>query len=160
MKQGKKSPPWSEKMKKPAEPSIVEAPLQWCDVPNGKMLIPTPMLIDELVRKVPRGRLITVNSIRDSLADRFGADITCPLTTGIFLNIVANAAEEALAAGAKRVTPYWRVLKEGGKLNPKFPGGCESQAEKLQAEQQQVEKGRGKESYIVKGYQEKLFSPG
>ena len=91
---------------------------------TGKMLIPTPKLIDELVRKIPKGRLATVNQLRENLARRFDADITCPLTTGIFLNISANTSEEDLASGKKRVTAYWRVLKEGGKLNPKFPGGC------------------------------------
>ena len=53
------------------------------------------------------------------------------MTTGIFVRIAAEAAEEARRAGARSVTPYWRVLKEGGKLNDKFPKG---QAARLRRE--------------------------
>jgi hypothetical protein len=51
------------------------------------------------------------------------ATIGCPITTGIFAWIAAHAAEEDLADGKKRVTPYWRTLKTGGELNAKYPGG-------------------------------------
>jgi hypothetical protein len=90
---------------------------------DGLMLIPTPVLVDEVVRRVPKGKLVTVSEIRRRLAIEFSADVTCPLTTGIFIRIVAEAAEENRAGGRKRVTPYWRVVKDDGTLNPKFPGG-------------------------------------
>ena len=96
----------------------------WCMGQAGvreRCWSPTPKLIDELVRKIPKGRLATVNQLR-KIPPRFDADITCPATTGIFLNISANTSEEDLASGKKRVTAYWRVLKEGGKLNPKISG--------------------------------------
>jgi alkylated DNA nucleotide flippase Atl1 len=63
-----------------------------------------------------------------------GADLTCPLTTGIFLNIIAGATEEALAEGRSALAPYWRVVDERGGLPPKFPPGRERQAEHLRAE--------------------------
>ena len=56
------------------------------------------------------------------------------ITTGIFSWIAANAAMEDEAAGKKRITPWWRVLKSDGKLNPKFPGGIEEQTRRLAAE--------------------------
>lgn len=95
------------------------------------MLIPTPLLVDELVRKVSNGQLVTVSDLRRRLAEEFSVDVTCPLTTGIFLRI---AAEEDRANGRKRITPYWRVVKDDGSLNPKFPGGIESQTRYLKAE--------------------------
>ena len=98
------------------------------------MLIPTPKLVDELVRKIPKGKLATVGELRRRLAKEFRADVTCPLTTGIFLRIAAEAAEEDRANGRKRVTPYWRVVKDDGTLNPKFPGGVLEQARSLKAE--------------------------
>jgi len=91
------------------------------------MLIPTPNLVDGLVRRIPKGKLVTVSEIRRKLASDFAADVTCPLTTGIFIRIAAEAAEEDRANGRRRITPYWRVVKDDGRLNPKFPGG-----EKLQ----------------------------
>mgnify|MGYP000042864321 CR=1 FL=1 len=34
----------------------------------------------------------------------------------------------------EELTPWWRVLKKGGFLNPKFPGGTEAQQEREAAE--------------------------
>jgi len=105
---------------------------------GDRLLIPTPMLVDAQVRKVRKGKLITPTQIRERLATEHEADRTCPLCTGIFLNIVAGAAEEDLAAGRKRVTPYWRVIKENGALCHKFPPGLERQTELLTAEGHEV----------------------
>jgi len=98
---------------------------------KGLMLIPTPKLVDETVRQIARGRLVTVGEIRRKLAADFAADVTCPLTTGIFIRIVAEASEEDRANGRKRVAPYWRVIKDDGSLNPKFPGGVQLQTRYL-----------------------------
>jgi hypothetical protein len=98
------------------------------------MVIARPLDIDTIVRGVRKGRLITQGHIRDLLAEQYDADCTCPLTAGIFLRIVAEAAEERLQEGRKRVTPYWRVLRDDGSLNPKFPGAPEVQIHRLQSE--------------------------
>lgn len=66
---------------------------------RGTMLVPTPMLVARALRQVRRGRLITAAQLRDRLGSQRGAELTCPLTTGIFLNIIAGATEEALAEG-------------------------------------------------------------
>ena len=95
---------------------------------TGIMLIPTPKLVEELLRRIPKGKLVTVGEIRRRLAADFAADVTCPLTTGIFVRIVAEAAEEDRANGRQRIAPYWRVVKDDGGLNPKFPGGEQLQA--------------------------------
>jgi len=119
------------------------------------MLIPRPLDVDALVRQVPRGKLVTVNQIRARLAAQHGADVTCPMTTGIFLRIAAEAAEEDRRAGKNRITPYWRVLREGGRLNEKYPGGVEAQAEKLRAEGHGTEKA-GKGGAQVRNFEEEL----
>ena len=126
--------PWREKMERPQEPKLVRVPPKMSQFGKGMMLIPTPKLVDEIVRQVPRGRLVTVGEIRRKLAADFSADVTCPLTTGIFIRIVAEASEEDRANGRKRVAPYWRVIKDDGSLNPKFPGGVEQQARYLRDE--------------------------
>ena len=126
--------PWREKMERPQAPKLVQVPPKMARFGKGMMLIPTPKLVDEIVRQVPRGRLVTVGEIRRKLAADFSADVTCPLTTGIFIRIVAEAAEEDRANGRKRVAPYWRVIKDDGSLNPKFPGGIEQQSRYLRGE--------------------------
>ncbi len=75
-----------------------------------------------------------MNQIRDRLAKDYCADYSCPLTTGIFLWIAAETAEEDLKVGRKEVTPYWRVIRNDGSLNEKFPGGSEAQANRLTKE--------------------------
>ena len=107
---------------------------------TGIMVIPAPREVDEMMRQVPRGKLATINEIRAALALKHHAGFACPLTTGIFAWIAAHAAEEAAAAGEKRITPYWRTLKAGGLLNEKYPGGIPQLKRLLKAEGHQVVK--------------------
>ena len=102
---------------------------------GGTLVIPAPKEVDEMMRRVPKGKVTTINHIRTALAKKHNATIGCPMTTGIFAWIAANAAEEEAAAKPKtRVTPYWRTLKTGGILNEKYPGGVARQKRRLKAE--------------------------
>jgi hypothetical protein len=123
---------------------------------TGTVVIPAPREVDEIMRSVPKGRLITINIIRERLAKRHGATIGCPITTGIFASIAARAAEEAAAEGKKNITPYWRTLKVGGVLSEKFPGGVEAQAKKLKAEGHTIEPDRSGKPKRVKDFEKKL----
>jgi len=102
------------------------------------------MMADEEIRKVGEGWLITAGQLRQRLARRKNADSTCPMTLGIFLRIISDAAEEDRQNGRQPITPYWRVVKDDGSLNPKFPGGVEAQAERLQQEGHPIAPGKGK----------------
>jgi hypothetical protein len=121
---------------------------------TGTMVIPSPREVDEVMRKVPKGKLITINEIRIYLAKKHRVTIGCPITTGIFAWIAAHAAEEAAEDGAKRITPYWRTLKSGGELNPKYPGGIPNLKVHLEAEGHRVVK-KGKR-YLVADFQQAL----
>ena len=120
------------------------------------MLIARPRDVDATIRKARTGRLITVGQIREFLAREHDADITCPLITGIFVRIAAEAAEEDRAAGRKRITPYWRVIKDDGSLNPKFPGGARAQIRRLREEGHTVSAGKGKKPPRVKDFETSL----
>jgi len=109
---------------------------------TGTVVIPAPREVNEIMAKVPRGKLITINQIRALLAQTHGATIGCPITTGIFVGIAARAAEEAAAEGNPDITPYWRTLKSSGELNPKYPGGIEAQSHHLQAEGHTIDRRR------------------
>ena len=121
---------------------------------KGTCVIPAPREVDGLMRKVTKGKLTTINELRAALAKRHKATIGCPITTGIFARIAAGAAAEDAAAGKKRITPYWRVLKTGGEINPKYPGGVAAQARRLRAEGHTVRK-RGAKTVVV-GYEDRL----
>ena len=121
---------------------------------EGTMVIPAPREVDALMKKVPKGKLVTINELRAALAKKHKVTFACPITTGIFAWIAAHAAAEAAAEGAKRVTPYWRTLKTGGGLNPKYPGGVEAQRNLLKAEGHEViSKGK---KFLAAGYEQKL----
>jgi len=123
---------------------------------TGTCVIPAPLDVDALMRKVPKGKVTIINEIRAALARRHGASIGCPITTGIFAGIAARAAEEAAAEGKKNITPYWRTLKSGGELNPKYPGGVEAQAARLKDEGHSIESGRDKRPKRVKDFEKSL----
>jgi len=114
---------------------------------EGTVLIPSPLEVDEIMKNVPKGKVITINEIRSLLARKHGATIGCPLTTGISAWIAAHAAEEEASEGRKRITPYWRTLKAAGILNEKYPGGIEGQRKKLESEGHRIFK-KGKQ-YMV-----------
>ena len=124
---------------------------------TGTFVIPAPMEVDELMRGVPRGRLITIDEMRKVLARRHGTDLACPITTGIFAWIAAHAAVEAAAAGRKHTTPYWRTLKTGGELNPKYPGGIPALKRQLTAEGHKVIR-KGKR-FFVENFAQRLAAP-
>jgi len=121
---------------------------------TGTVVIPAPMEVNEIMRSVPKGKLTTINEIRAALAKKHGATIGCPITTGIFAWIAANATEEQRQQGEKDLTPYWRTLKTGGVINEKYPGGVEAQKKLLEKEGHRVvQKGK---KYIVVNYEKSL----
>ena len=122
---------------------------------TGTLLIPAPCEVDELMRRVPRGKLTTINEIRAALAWKHRTSVCCPITTGIFAWIAANAAAEAAAVGRKRITPYWRTLKSQGQINERYPGGPKASCRQLRAEGHRLLK-RGAR-YFVPNFKHSLF---
>ncbi|MCY3021693.1 MAG: MGMT family protein [Planctomycetota bacterium] len=117
------------------------------DLPKT-LLIPAPREVDEMMARVPPGKVATINEIRAALARKHNTTMTCPLTTGIFAWIAAHAAEEAAAAGRTDITPYWRTLKVDGQLNAKYPGGVAAQKKRLVAEGHAIVK-KGQKSFVA-----------
>jgi len=149
---------WQEKLhnKKDKLPEVKEIT---CDslikvVGKGTMVIPAPLEIDELMRKVPEGMLITTEDIRKQQNDKYGAVYTCPLCIGIFSKIAAFASEEDISEN-KTINPYWRTLKGKGEINEKYPGGVSKQIEMLEKEGHKII-ARGKK-FFVKDYESVLY---
>lgn len=151
---------WREKLEKTQEARIVNImPKMEKRFGKVKMLIPKPLDVDALIRKVKKGKLITQKQIREKLAKEFKVNVTCPITTGIFIRIVAEAAEEDLKEGRKgekQIAPYWRVIRPDGSLIDKFPSGIKAQAKHLKEEGFKIEpykkvlKIKDFEKYLVK----------
>ena len=121
---------------------------------GNKMYFAPPLAYDRVMKRVPYGRVTTVGEIREYFAKQSGADFTEPITAGIFVSIAAWASHQR--SGDE--TPYWRTLKANGELNEKYPGGIESQKEKLEAEGHTIiSKGRKNIRYYVKDYEMALY---
>ena len=125
---------------------------------TGTMLIPRPLDVDAIMRRAKKGKLVTQAQIREKLAGEAGADSACPMTTGMFIRIAAETAEEDLRAGRKRVTPYWRMIKDDGQLNEKFPGGAKAQAAKLRQEGFTIQAARGCQAPRVTDFDKHLVA--
>lgn len=105
---------------------------------KGKMVVPSPKEVDAVMKRVPKGKLISINEIRQKIAKKHNVPLCCPVTTGIFAWIAAHASHEAMEEGKESTTPYWRTLKTGGFLNEKFPGGLNFLKKKLKEEGHQL----------------------
>jgi alkylated DNA nucleotide flippase Atl1 len=118
------------------------------------MVIPAPIEYDALMKKVPKGKLITVDRMMAHMAKKHNAGCTCPMTAGIFVNVTAHASEER---GGNKETPWWRTLKKGGLLNEKFPDGIDGQKVRLEAEGHTIiQKGK---KFFVEDYEKKVYTP-
>lgn len=107
---------WEAKLRPELAPRVVE------DSRRGRsLLLPTPLLVGEAVAAIPRGRVMTIGQLRRALAERFNADSTCPLMTGMFATILAGVVVEDLGQRRKPRWPIWRVVRDDGTLHPKWP---------------------------------------
>jgi alkylated DNA nucleotide flippase Atl1 len=116
------------------------------------MAVPKPTDVYEIMKNIPKGKLITISEIRKKISKKYKTDTSCPFTIGIFTNISANASLEL-----NDNMPYWRTLKSKGELNPKFPNALEVQLKLLENEGFKIiKKGIKNIKYFVKDYDKYL----
>jgi hypothetical protein len=100
---------WVQKLHNGREPEVVTLGRASGGVPAGsRMLVPTPLQVRDYIDAIPAGVTVSVQTLRADLARQFDADATCPLCTGMFLRIVAEAA---LEDAARPLTPFWRAIE-------------------------------------------------
>ena len=103
---------WVEKRSCASLPKVTIIDKSFAGIPAGsKMLISSPAEIDLFIRNLPNGTMCEVAKMRKLLAEVYQADATCPVTTGIFLRIVSEAAYEEYLEGKQDITPFWRVVE-------------------------------------------------
>lgn len=104
---------WVEKRDIDKSPVVKKIRIDFADMHAGdRMLIASPEIVDEYIRHIPKGKEATLAQMREDLASIYHADKTCPVTSGIFLRIVAEAAYEEYTKGKaiKNIAPFWRIL--------------------------------------------------
>ncbi len=114
---------WTDKVKQARAPKRVLLETDFAGIKAGNMLfVGTPAILEEYVRSVPRGEVRTIERLRREIARRHRCDAMCPVSTAIFLRMVAEAAWEQIESGADLadVTPFWRVVEPGSTLAKKL----------------------------------------
>lgn len=93
---------------------------------GDKVILVNPSEVVEIMRRVPKGKLITITEICKEIAKNHEVKACCSLTTGIFIMTAANAAEEVAKQGKILDIPYWRTLcgEKLPDLNAKFCPFC------------------------------------
>jgi hypothetical protein len=113
---------WIEKRDHAPRPHVTTLTKDFSGIASGaKLLISSPLEIDDFIRSLPKGSFCSPVEMRNQLARRHKADATCPLSTGIFLRIVVEAAREDLnAKSIIEITPFWRMIDAKSKLSKKM----------------------------------------
>ena len=113
-----------ERLNKAKSPKVVILEKDFAGIRAGSsMFVATPKIVDEFINKMPQGRFITMPELRADLAIEYDCDATCPVSTAIFLRVVAEAALEHLEQGATTadITPFWRVVAPGDRVSARLP---------------------------------------
>lgn len=128
---------WTEKLNVNKDPKVIRMEESFSDIPaDSLMLVATPALVDDYIRKIPKGKIVDMKTLRKDLAADFHADNSCPLSTAIFVRIAAEAAFEQFSSGKKpeEITPFWRVIQPGSKMASKLTFGEDFLNKQIKAE--------------------------
>jgi hypothetical protein len=129
--------PWVQKRQAKKSPKVVVLESDFAGIKKGaKLHVSTPELIDAYVRKIPEGEVRTITRLRNELARKNGADATCPVSSAIFLRIVAEAAWGEIQSGAplSKVTPFWRAIEPNSPIAKRLSVGSDWIAHQRQME--------------------------
>jgi hypothetical protein len=124
----KKPTDWRKRFGAAKEPHVVMLHTDFAGVKAGNtMLISSPGEIANYVARIPRGEVRTVERMRNELSRRAGANAMCPVTTSIYLRVVAEVALRDLEEGKSLadVVPFWRVMAPDSKVAKKLSCGPE-----------------------------------
>lgn len=115
---------WTDKLRDDKPHQVKPVPVNIAGMKKGQMmLVPSARIVDVFIRRLPKGRLLDTRELRTRLARRYRAEVTCPITMGFILRMLAEAAWEARQAGAAdaALTPVWRVLEDDSLTLKKLP---------------------------------------
>lgn len=117
---------WRKRFGAAKPPHVVTLHTDFAGVKAGNtMLISSPGEIAAYVSKIPRGETRTIARLRNELARRAGAQAMCPVTTAIYLRVVAEVSLRDLEDGKplEEVVPFWRVVTPDSKVAKKLSCG-------------------------------------
>lgn len=122
----KKPTDWRKRFGGAKPPHVVMLHTDFAGVKAGNtMLISSPGDIAAYLAKIPRGETRTMDRLRNELARKAGANAMCPVTTAIYLRVVAEVVLRDLEEGKRleEVVPFWRVVTPESKVAKKLSCG-------------------------------------
>lgn len=114
---------WAALAAKPRQTKRVRLDAAFAGIPAGAMLfVGTPDVVNHYIEKIPRGETRSIERMRRDIARNHRCDAMCPVSTAIFLRMVAERAWDEMQSGApvERVTPFWRVIEPGSTIAKKL----------------------------------------
>ena len=129
---------WQEKLDAKKEPKKVILDHGFGGMAEGELMyVGTPQIVAEYIQGIPFGEIRTPVELRNEIARANQCDGMCPVSTGIFLRIAAEAALEGLDRGEsiEAVIPFWRVVAPDSPTTKKLPVDADWIADRRQAEQ-------------------------
>jgi len=135
MKSATKS--WLERHRSANPFEIKKAPKDFADIKAGEMmLLPNSQIVAALLHTIPRGQSMEMKQFRAKLSQTHGAEIACPVVTGINLRIVAEAAweEHQMGKPLAELPPFWRVLNAKSPSTKKLAAGPDFVVQQRRAE--------------------------
>jgi hypothetical protein len=136
----KKPTDWRKRFGAAKPPHVVMLHADFAGVKAGNtMLISSPGEIANYLSRIPPGETRTMDRLRNELARKAGANAMCPVTTAIYLRVVAEVALTDLAEGRRldEVVPFWRVVTPDSKVAKKLSCGPDHVAHLIALDQGQ-----------------------
>lgn len=124
----KKPTDWRKRFDQAKPPKTLVLHTDFAGIKTGTILyIGSPGTIANYISRIPAGEVRSIERMRNELARRNDAQATCPVTTAIYLKVVAEVALADLAEGKSStdVVPFWRVIDPNSKIAKKL--SCDSQ---------------------------------
>jgi hypothetical protein len=137
----KKPTDWRKRFGAAKDPHVVMLHADFAGVKAGNtMLISSPGEIANYLSRIPQGETRTMDRLRNELARKAGANAMCPVTTAIYLRVVAEVALTDLAEGKPldQVVPFWRVVMPDSKVAKKLSCGPDHVAHLIALDQGQA----------------------
>jgi hypothetical protein len=113
---------WAEKMKAKL-PHHVILDKDFAGIPKGsKLHISCPVEVAEELKSITPGSIISIQAFRRRLAEKNNCDASCPVSTSIFLRIVAEHTWEEFSrtGSTKDLAPFWRVVESSSPMAKKL----------------------------------------
>ncbi len=117
---------WESHLRKSKAPVVKLLEFDFAGLKSGTtMLVASPQEVASYINQLPYGITRTMVQMRADLAQQHAADSTCPVSTAIFLRVVAEAALDQLKeeGDVEQITPFWRVVDPADKLAQKLTCG-------------------------------------